>query len=645
MIAAVADSDIEEVARLFDCTFDVADVAFLKAAQSCDVHACPGSGKTTLLVAKLAILARRWPWRDRGLLVLSHTNVARREVERRLARDPAGSRLLGYPHFVGTIQGFVDQFLAFPFLRDVGIDNKPVEEPRVDDEFFANRAWNRFLGRGWRDFKEARIYLKNKHQHDEGRSLVASLFYKGAEHVLAAAGKVPSAGSDSGIQLRALKDGLAAEGVFRFADMFAFASASLERHPFMRPALRRRFPFVFVDEVQDTPDDQEALLDDLFATGSIVQKLGDTNQAIFRGGADGSNHFTSKNALDLSKSHRLAPKIAGFASRLTAVHQQQIEGNPTRRDRAHTIFLFDDETIGKVLPAYGNLLLQEWPHPLPIPFLAKAVGFKRKPSTSLQRPSRISDYWSSFPAEPQGDRLPRRKFIETVRWARRQIETEREYYGAHRAALEGVAQIVEQQEGARLTRRQLMDRLRDGRLDEVALRGAIASLLRAPGVTEQSWGEATESIVHLLFATAPASVSVREYLSWEASAPPQQQGASPTNIYRHESGGREVEIVVATIHAVKGETHDATLVLETFDQQHGLATLLPHLCAEPRSGQLGKRMLTHMKRAFVATTRARELVCMALHGGHVTDSRVEALRTLGWEIRDLRAKPEQTTAD
>jgi DNA helicase-2/ATP-dependent DNA helicase PcrA len=639
LIAAVADSDIEEVARLFDCTFDAADVAFLKTAQSCDVHACPGSGKTTLLVAKLAILARRWPWRDKGILVLSHTNVARQEIQRRLAGDPAGSRLLRYPHFVGTIQGFVDQFLAFPFLRDVGIDNKPVEEPRVDDDLFATRAWTRFVGRSWGEFKAARNYLKNKHRHDEGRSLVESLFYKGVDHALAAGGKVPSAGCASGKQLRALKDGLAAEGVFRFADMFAFANTSLVRHPFLRTGLRRRFPFVFVDEVQDTPDDQEALLNDLFAKGSIVQKLGDTNQAIFRGAGDGSNRFTSHNALDLPKSHRLAPNIAAFASRLTAVHRQQIEGNPKRRDRAHTIFLFDDETISMVLPAYGNLLLQEWPHPFPVPFLAKAVGFKRKATTSSQRPSRIGDYWSSFPAEADGDRPPGQKFIQTVRWARRLVETEREYYNAHRALLQGVAQIIEHQEGARVTRRLLMDRLRNEDLDDVAIRGAMASLVHLPIVTEQNWREATRAMIVLLFATAPASVRVREYLSWEAPAATQEAGVSPTNVYRHESGGREVEIVVATIHSVKGETHDATLVLETFDYEHGLATLLPDLCAEPRSKPLGKRALIHMKRAFVATTRARELVCLALHGGHVSHERVKALSSLGWNIQDLRTTP------
>jgi len=80
----------------------------LRANATLDVEACPGSGKTTLLVAKLAILARHWKAAERGICVLSHTNAARREIERKLGATSEGQRLLSYPHYVGTIHGFVN---------------------------------------------------------------------------------------------------------------------------------------------------------------------------------------------------------------------------------------------------------------------------------------------------------------------------------------------------------------------------------------------------------------------------------------------------------------------------------------------------------------------------------------------------------
>jgi superfamily I DNA/RNA helicase len=82
-----------------------------------DVAACPGSGKTTVLIAKLAILAKKWKYRTRGLCVLSHTNAARKIIENRLGNSSEGRRLLSYPHFIGTIHSFVNEFLAIPCLE------------------------------------------------------------------------------------------------------------------------------------------------------------------------------------------------------------------------------------------------------------------------------------------------------------------------------------------------------------------------------------------------------------------------------------------------------------------------------------------------------------------------------------------------
>ena len=91
----------------------------LKSSMTLDIESCPGSGKTTLLVAKLAILARKWCDLRRGLCVLSHTNAARREIEQRLGNTAEGKRLLSYPHFIGTIHGFVNEFLwTAPFRLD-----------------------------------------------------------------------------------------------------------------------------------------------------------------------------------------------------------------------------------------------------------------------------------------------------------------------------------------------------------------------------------------------------------------------------------------------------------------------------------------------------------------------------------------------
>lgn len=129
LIPKVTDEDIEWVAALMGLdAIDEPRRAFLTSRSTHDVAACPGSGKTTLIVAKLAIFARKWPHRTKGICVLSHTNVAREEIQHRLGNTVVGQRLLGYPHFIDTIHGFVNRFLALPWLNSNGYPS-----PTIDD--------------------------------------------------------------------------------------------------------------------------------------------------------------------------------------------------------------------------------------------------------------------------------------------------------------------------------------------------------------------------------------------------------------------------------------------------------------------------------------------------------------------------------
>lgn len=140
----ITDDDIQWVTDILGlpenafCGVDGTDPRkeVLKDMTSIDVSACPGSGKTTLLVAKLAILANKWQYRTKGICVLSHTNAARDEIEKRIGHLAAGRSLLAYPHFIGTIHGFVDQFLALPWLRSKGYPIK-----MVDTDLCLSRRW------------------------------------------------------------------------------------------------------------------------------------------------------------------------------------------------------------------------------------------------------------------------------------------------------------------------------------------------------------------------------------------------------------------------------------------------------------------------------------------------------------------------
>ncbi len=130
----ITDDDIAHAERLLlpeGKTFDAERRAFINRLDTLDLQAVPGSGKTTALLAKLVILERRLPFDNGfGILVISHTNAAVDEIKRRIGMHC--QKLFAYPNYVGTIQSFVDRFLAIPAFVAM-FEKRPV---RIDHEIY-----------------------------------------------------------------------------------------------------------------------------------------------------------------------------------------------------------------------------------------------------------------------------------------------------------------------------------------------------------------------------------------------------------------------------------------------------------------------------------------------------------------------------
>lgn len=97
-------------------------------------------------------------------------------------------------------------------------------------------------------------------------------------------------------------------------------------------------------------------------------------------------------------------------------------------------------------------------------------------------------------------------------------------------------------------------------------------------------------------------------------------------------------IRVGSIHSAKGETHTATLVLETYWYAHNLESLLPWL-GGTRSGcsSEGSRQESRLKVHYVAMTRPTHLLCLAMKKSTIDteNNLVQKLTVRGWVIQDL----------
>ncbi|MET9983989.1 UvrD-helicase domain-containing protein [Streptomyces rochei] len=358
----------------------------------------PGSGKTTLIGLKLALMADAWTSATCGVCVLSHTNTAKNEITARVASLAAGRSLLRYPHFTGTIQSFVYTFLALPAVRARG-----VEVRSVDDAAFETAAI-RLLQHP--DYFTLRSFVERQR---DGTGIVtgATFVYKDCA--------LFRADTASGKQLSHLKRTLARRGVFRYQDMYAIAQQYLAQHPGIIPAVSARFPFVLLDEMQDTSATQHELLDRVFASSpTVVQRVGDTNQGIYSDAdaVSGPPSFPLSGAAELPVSRRFGPQIAALASRLAVRRPQQVHGGGP--DGQVAVLLFDEATATDVVPTFERMAAVSVPEDVLVERLPRVLGARQGRGNSPAYPQPISCYVPGY--TPPSARWPTASWSTRPAW-------------------------------------------------------------------------------------------------------------------------------------------------------------------------------------------------------------------------------------
>jgi DNA helicase II / ATP-dependent DNA helicase PcrA len=643
--------------ELGDCDFTGAnEQAFLASTNSCDVQAAPGHGKTTLLVAKLALLSRCWNSRAQGVCVISHTNAAREEVEKKLAKHPAASAFLSYPHFIGTVTAFIDRYIALPYLRGLGWSVH-----RIDDEVFAAAARAKWQskqalvnyarinnGTNRRAIEEefvSKLSLSPDFECDIG--ITPQRLCVRHRH------RQPGPTSPSGIALEELKAELVNDGYYRFCDLTTLAIQAVRKCPAVVERLRKRFPFVFLDEAQDTNGEQLTLLNDLFGEDVAYQRLGDQNQTLYKDEDLTLDDYwrASDATIPLNESRRFGTDIAGFASRLTVRAQQQITGLPGVPSR-RTLILFCPDTIGAVLPAYVAEVRIHWGEAFNAGLDICAVASRHNPTTDNtgEWPKTLVDYCPVYRSGRGRQGRP-----DTLCTPLRQAAL---LHQAHAVPAEivdlftsGIAGLLRRQDW-----RNALGQAADGQnlwrvlaAHEDWFAVKVRRLLRdciftgnAPWMADQ-WTAFCEELTRMLGIQDTLTRSASAYLDFVAAgaAGDDAQGPQPSRTLFKCDG---VSVRLGSIHSVKGKSADGLLVMETevwrgqalADRAMDLTTVLPHaLGLDNRDFSANVAQLAAATNIFVASTRARQLLACAVRKAAVSSELLDAARAQGWHIRDL----------
>lgn len=112
--------------------------------------------------------------------------------------------------------------------------------------------------------------------------------------------------------------------------------------------------------------------------------------------------------------------------------------------------------------------------------------------------------------------------------------------------------------------------------------------------------------------------------------PVEEERIQPSNNIYHTD---DIEIEVGTVHSVKGETHAATLYLETsYYGKTDAEYLWPQFCGHPFTDNKKNHSVQALRIAYVAMSRPKYFLCYAVSKDHFHDD--EGLRKL-WDVVEI----------
>lgn len=612
----ITDDDIAEAELAIlgeGVHFNESQVAFIKRLDTIDLTACPGSGKTTALVAKLYILAKYETWSEGDpICVISHTRIAIDEIKEKVASH--FPKIMDYPNFIGTIQQFMDKFLAIPYYKSLGFS----EVKAIDDDIFLNK---------WRtqNTQTLRIYLMNSggcQNDDDYRKKIASISYHHDRQVKIDPSDLVLANNTSASYIQALtaKENLFKAGYLTYADTRVLASEYIERYPNIAEILNNRFCYIFLDEAQDTSLEQMTILEQ-FTESNCYQRIGDPLQTIFNADNDSSDVWqirSDSQEMKLLVSNRFGTNIAKLVNHVGVSLSSTNELTSDVDDSVYQksiALLFEDDNPPSVIDWFRSYANQE-------------LSFLQEKDI----------YVIGAAGKEKEDRLTIPSYITTYKNDRRKKS---DYFKNSTEYFKGIDKKSIQKLGSNL----VYDRISKLLISELK---NVDTNLATQDIKNKLLNDSTE--MSLLVIDVVRSINSNQPVPFDRIATKLQNEArrlfdTAISISFNVEAGDETEeensddetLQVSTIHGVKGQTHDATLLLTT--QFHNTG-------ASSRTGEIGGTDLDYLLHStnsdrdirrrrllYVSSSRPRYLFVWAIPKSKRTKlSSIESLFTEVIEI-------------
>ena len=627
----VTDDDIrysEKILLPNSVSFNKQRKEFIKNLDTIDLQAVPGSGKTTVLLAKLLVLEKYLPFKDgSGILVISHTNAAIDEVKKRI--ENYCPRLFAYPNFIGTIQSFVDKFLAIPFYTNL-YKRKLF---RIDDEIYNEKVYIPHDAWGW----------IHNNPHNKDKVLYKSRLDENDELIIGfnSSEKFPlkTKTSNTYMAILEMKQTLKEKGILCFDDAYFLAMKYLKKYPLIKHLLQNRFRYVFVDEMQDMDKYQYELLENIFYdkgdSKSIFQRIGDRNQAIFSGKELKFENFwnsVDRNVLNIDGSCRFSKEIADVVT-CFALNKQNIEGKSTHKSIKPHLLIYTNSTVKNVLPKFVEIFKKnqnngEIPHN--IEKVIKAIGWRGKDAGTGK--ITIKDYFPEFNETTQHNRIDYFNLIDYLFDINKDDKRGNSFRDIRKNILNSFLKVLRYEKiydynGRYYTKKRLLIFLKEQHIDsyqEIKLNLFLwcKNIFKGKSeVVSEELKKYLPKFLNTVFGVNEISKGTENFInsdnnSISGSTVENFLVSTHSNIYQYN----DLDIEVGTIHSIKGETHTATLYMETFYQgKYESQRLKEFFKGNFTTGKEKVYIKQSLKMAYVGISRPKYLLCVAVHHDHVKD--------------------------
>lgn len=244
---------------------------YIEARGRIVLNACPGSGKTSAIAFKLTEVTKECVntyGSYAGVACLSFTNVAKDEIAEKF-RIISGQQL-GYPHINATIDSFINQYITLPFYH---LFSTPTLRPSILNTVSFLDGMNL----GW---------FKNKRNQPLSISYPPSKLKFEIDGSISWDGSIPNPAivdeAEFNRYAKIFKKWQYNNGYLNNDDSTFFALKLLEKYPEIARNLVHRFPYIIIDEAQDTSGLQYMIFDKLLDAGlKNFELVGDPYQSLY----------------------------------------------------------------------------------------------------------------------------------------------------------------------------------------------------------------------------------------------------------------------------------------------------------------------------------------------------------------------------